>query len=176
MYYTYTALTNDNYTFTASPLTNDPDMYINADLFNNGTIVLPTLQRHMWFSNGLTNETIRISPQDPVYPCPVPCTYYIGLTGFIRPATFQLVVNRENSNTYPVLLNGVPQRGHLTPRFFQYFRYQVGANAASFQVMLTPLSGTIQVRLCLQVSSVCDDCILGRSMLCPCSREMMVWR
>jgi hypothetical protein len=120
-YYTFTTQTADTYVFTATPISGDPDMYISNNVsLRDGGASLPTLQNHMWFSNGLNNESVTLNPSDPrVSSCPLPCTYFIGMTGFIRPAAFQLIVSRPNSNLVrhpPRLSCRPPPPPILTPR------------------------------------------------------------
>jgi hypothetical protein len=146
-YYSFVVETAENYTFSASAVTSDPDMYVSNDPFRNGSNSRPTSSQNMWSSITLGSELVLITPTDPfVAACPLPCTYYVGMTGFMRAAAYELVVVRPSSTLYPLLSNGVPQRGHLPPGNFTYFRFHADDLSGYAQLLVTPLSGSVSVR------------------------------
>ena len=169
VYYTFTTIVSDTYTFTATPVSGDPDMYISADLYKNRSVVRPTLHDHMWFSNGQGTESIELKPTDQlVQLCGLPCTYYVGMSGFIRAAAYQLVVARPNSNMYTVLTKGVPQQGHIDAKQFAYYRFHADS-VGDIQFLVTPLSGSVLVREWGVRYSCCMACQAGGGV-CSCRR------
>jgi len=136
IYYKFIATALKPYTFTLTPVSGDPDMYMSV------TTTKPTLSNYTWFSNGLSTEVIRIDPTQPNSPnCPLPCSYYIGVTGFLRPAAYQLIV----TSNYTFLLDGSPQQGHVGPLQYAVYVYRASANVGDLSFLITQLQGVVQV-------------------------------
>ena len=153
-FYKFIAATAQPYTFSLTPISGDPDMYIS---WRNNT---PTLYNNTWFSNGLGVESVRIdiANDDKAAGCGIPCTFYIGVTGFLRPSAYQIMV----SSSYTLLLDGVPQQGHVPPKTMTYYRYRVDAFAGDVSVLVTNIQGSVEVYVSnggdgVQPTATCGD-------------------
>lgn len=137
-FYKFTATSPVPYLFTLTPVNGDPDMYISV---TNST---PTLYNNTWFSNGLGTESVTINPStDPktTAACKLlPCTFYVGVTGFIRPATYQLAV----STGFTRLLDGSPQQGHSAPMTMTYYLYRADS-PGDLSFLITQIQGEAQM-------------------------------
>jgi hypothetical protein len=106
VYYSATITTTAAVTLTLTPVAGDPDMYVNTNANN-----LPTSNNRNWLSNGLGQETISLQSSDYLPLCPgrtVPCTLYIGVTGFAGTAVFSILFTAGGSQLV-TLIDGRPQ-------------------------------------------------------------------
>lgn len=145
VYYKFIASQPHAYTFTLTPVSGDPDFYISC---TNST---PSLSNNTWFSNGLSSEVITIDPtNDPrAAACGMPARYFIGVTGFLRPAAYQLLV----TSSCTLLQDGLPQQGQVGPYGMACFLYRATSSPGDITFQFTTLQGSVQ----LYVNNVLDE-------------------
>lgn len=152
-YFYYDAPTTVPFTITVSPISGDPDVYIttaDASRYPNAT-------NKQWSSAGFGTErvTIAFDPNDPrTANLTTPARFYIGVTGFGRPAFFTVAVSGGQAASLP---NGVPVRGSAAPWSFSYFTFVAPASAAGqpLEFVATPLgSGDVSLYVTNKVDPV----------------------
>lgn len=168
VYYTFVASNPVVYKFALSPTSGDPDMYV------SNTIPQPRLGNTTWFSNGIGNELITIDPaNDPrATACALPCTYYIGVSGFIRSAAYTLTA----SSSFSLLLDGSSLQSHAQYQTMSYFLYRASSDACDLHFELTQLQGSSQLYINAGVSGDSSTPLLPLATCSGTTCSVANWR
>lgn len=85
--------------------------------------------------------TINFATDARVTGCSLPCTLYVGVTGFLRPSAYTLLAY----STMTSLLDGSPQQGHAPASSMVYFAYRASSVACDLSFLVTQLQGSVAV-------------------------------
>ncbi len=119
-----------------TPLSGDPDMYVNCGIGPNATVLPNATNGAPWSSRLVGLDVITIHPNDPNACHGVPgsaTNYYVGVTSFTRNASFSLLAYATSAD--PVLLvDGQPQTGEVDTGITQDYIFYAPPGWSAVQV------------------------------------------
>jgi hypothetical protein len=101
----YVFHTNDSaspVTFTVTPFSGDPDLYVST------STAMPRAGNSMWRSTGFGEEHVTIVPSDPGACKNATCNYYVGVNGFGNTNASYSILAEVGNNDSISLVDGQP--------------------------------------------------------------------
>jgi hypothetical protein len=142
-YFSFTVFdANTAITFTVSPSSGDPDVYI----VNNATdsTPLPTDKPGSWTWSGQGSgiEIVYVEPSDPaVVSCPLPCTYLIGVQAYGRQNASFVVVARTRVGRSVALSPLLPVVGFVGQGEYDRYTAAFDRSVGILEIVVSPVSG-----------------------------------
>jgi hypothetical protein len=153
-YYRFRVLNgHSDLTISVVPTSGNPDLYVQLGS-------LPEIDNYTWYVHQSGGENIVISRTDPNF-CALPeCTYFIGVHGRGRNASYSLVVTTSAQRL--LLQPGIPVREWVAQREFEYFTFIVPDQPVGqdLTITLTALTGDPDLfvsRTCVYPNQTCND-------------------
>lgn len=110
---------NTGVVLSLTPSAGDPDVYVGCDSNPNTTQPTNERGRYLWRSSNVGVETVVIQATDPKL-CAPPCALYVGVTGYLRNATFSLLA-RTRDATPVQLAMGQPVTDTVASGEYAYY-------------------------------------------------------
>lgn len=151
--YQYYMFTNpdpsQSVTFTVTAFGGDPDIYISA------IQPRPTKGNHTWAAQEFGYDRVVINPDDPAACRTSKCHYYIGVTGFLTTAQYQLLAAVGDALHPTLLVRGQPQHGHVAYHELAFYGFDVADDGSRGDVdfVATSLNTPVGVYVVPQLSN-----------------------
>jgi len=150
-YFSFTVFdANTAITFTVSPSSGDPDIYI----INNATdsTPLPTDAPGSWTWSGQGSgvEIVYIEPSDPaVISCPLPCTYVIGVQAYGRQNASFVIVARTRVGRSVALSPLLPVVGFVGQGEYDRYTAAFDRSVGVLEIVVSSISGDADLYIAL---------------------------
>ena len=141
---------NANLSFSVTPYSGDPDMFITTVANSTNP---PSTSNWYWRSTGLGREVVQIYSNDP-HPCGTPCAYYIAVYGYNSNASFSILAEIIENTTI-----------RLTDNDPVVYSIDQG-ETQQYELLVRPGTPTIEVGPCVRCVLGCSCVLCGVKAVC----------